>query len=63
MVAAGVATLLSGSPAVLLVLTLAGAAYLVWLGVSTLRQPPQVDIRSDAVSSAWRQAGTRTAGW
>ncbi|HEY5787556.1 MAG TPA: hypothetical protein VIT65_22550 [Microlunatus sp.] len=58
MVAAGVATLLSGSPAVLLVLTLAGAAYLV----STLRQP-QVDIRSDAVSSAWRQAGTRTAGW
>ncbi len=56
-VAAGVAALLAGSPAVLLLLTVAGAAYLVWLGISMLRQPPEVEIGpDDAAGSAWRQA-------
>src|SRR4249920_2202347 len=39
-VAAGVAALLARSPAVMTVLTVAGALYLVWLGVGTFRYPP-----------------------
>jgi threonine/homoserine/homoserine lactone efflux protein len=39
-VAAGVATLVAGSPVVLAALTVAGAGYLVWLGVGMLRQTP-----------------------
>lgn len=38
-VAAGVAALLAGSPAVLATLTVVGAAYLVWLGVGQLTGP------------------------
>ena len=38
-VAAGVGLLVSRLPVVLTVITLAGAAYLVWLGISTLRHP------------------------
>jgi threonine/homoserine/homoserine lactone efflux protein len=41
-VAAGVAALLAGSPAVLAVLTVAGAGYLMWLGVGMLRYPAGV---------------------
>ncbi|GAB7109126.1 LysE family transporter [Streptomyces phaeofaciens JCM 4814] len=36
---AGLAVLVAGSPALLTVLTVAGAAYLVWLGWSVLRRP------------------------
>jgi hypothetical protein len=35
-VAAGVATMVARSPTILAALTLAGAAYLIWLGVTTL---------------------------
>jgi threonine/homoserine/homoserine lactone efflux protein len=56
-VAAGVAALLAGSPAVLLVLTVAGAAYLVWLGISMLRHPAHVEAQPrTAGGSPWRQA-------
>jgi len=56
-VAAGVATLLSGSPAVLAVLTVAGASYLIWLGVGMVRHPPSVHADPEgATGSAWRQA-------
>jgi len=56
-VAAGVAALLAGSPAVLAVLTVAGAGYLVWLGVGMLRRPPSVHADpGQAAGSAWRQA-------
>ncbi|MGV9938823.1 LysE family translocator [Streptomyces sp. NPDC003401] len=37
--AAGLAVLVAGSPRLLTVLTVAGAAYLVWLGWSVLRRP------------------------
>ncbi|MFB7085578.1 LysE family translocator [Streptomyces sp. NPDC056296] len=37
--AAGLAVLVAGSPGLLTVLTVAGAAYLVWLGWSVLRRP------------------------
>ncbi|GHH07117.1 LysE family translocator [Streptomyces lanatus] len=37
--AAGLAVLVAGSPALLTALTVAGAAYLVWLGWSVLRRP------------------------
>ncbi len=56
-VAAGVAALLAGSPAVLGVLTVAGAGYLVWLGVQMLRHPSTVHAGTEVVGgSAWRQA-------
>lgn len=56
-VAAGVAALLAGSPVVLLVLTVAGAAYLVWLGISMLRHPAHVEAQpGTAGGSPWRQA-------
>ncbi|CAL9533597.1 LysE family translocator [Streptomyces sp. enrichment culture] len=38
-VAAGLATAVAGSPTVLTVLTAAGAAYLIWLGATTLARP------------------------
>lgn len=41
-VAAGVAAVVSRSPAVLTALTLLGAAYLLWLGIGILRRPPAV---------------------
>ncbi|MEV4129165.1 LysE family translocator [Nocardia sp. NPDC049707] len=39
-VAAGIGALLAGTPAFLRTLTLIGSAYLLWLGVKTLRKPP-----------------------
>ncbi|MEA5154237.1 LysE family translocator [Raineyella sp.] len=39
-VAGGAAALLASTPGALGVLTLAGAGYLAWLGVSTIRHPP-----------------------
>jgi threonine/homoserine/homoserine lactone efflux protein len=39
-VAAGVGALVAGSAVALTVITLTGSAYLVWLGVATLRHPP-----------------------
>ncbi|MCJ1705505.1 LysE family translocator [Rathayibacter sp. VKM Ac-2926] len=39
-VAAGVGALLAALPGALTVLTIAGAGYLLWLGVGTLRRPP-----------------------
>lgn len=59
-VAAGVAAMLAGSPAVLAALTVAGAGYLVWLGVGLLRRPVNVHADPTAQSvdsgSSWRQA-------
>ena len=56
-VAAGVAALLAGSPVVLAALTVAGAAYLAWLGVGMLRHPATVQALPEGTSgSSWRQA-------
>lgn len=40
-VAAGVGSVIAGVPGVLSALTIAGAGYLLWLGVGMLRQPPE----------------------
>ena len=58
-VAAGVAALLAGSPAVLTVLTVVGASFLVWLGVGLVRHPVTVHADPTAATDAgsgWRQA-------
>lgn len=39
-VAAGVGTLVAGIPSILTALTVLGAAYLTWLGIGLLRDPP-----------------------
>ena len=58
-VVAGVGTLLAGIPIALTVLTVAGAAYLVWLGIGTLARPPAPMAGEDqqASGSWWRWAG------
>jgi len=43
-VAAGLAAVIAASEAAMTVLTLAGAGYLVWLGVSALRHPATADL-------------------
>jgi len=55
-VAAGVAALVARSPLVLTTLTVAGAGYLVWLGVGMLARPPAVEAAHDAPGSWARQA-------
>lgn len=40
LVAAGVGALVASTPAALTVLTFAGAAYLLWIGIGQLRNPP-----------------------
>lgn len=56
-VAAGVAVLIAGTPALLAALTLAGAAYLIWLGVSALLHPAEpVPDGGGAQLPWWRQA-------
>ncbi|VFZ29097.1 LysE family translocator [Klebsiella pneumoniae] len=39
-VAAGVGSIIAGAPGVLTALTIAGAVYLLWLGIGMLRHPP-----------------------
>lgn len=54
-VAAGVGTLVAGNPFALSVLTVAGAGYLLWLGIGMLRNPsvPQAD--QAQVAGAWQR--------
>lgn len=64
-VAAGVATLVAGSPPVLAVLTVAGAGYLVWLGIGMLRHPsaPHATDEHASGSRAWQAVrGLGTSG-
>ena len=54
-VAAGVGSVVAALPAAITVLTVAGSAYLVWLGVGSLRHPCVVHAGVDqAAGSAWR---------
>ena len=56
-VAAGVGALVSSQPVALTVLTVAGALYLVWLGVGMLRRPGSPHASEDVPSgSALAQA-------
>ena len=45
-VAAGVAALLAASEVAMTILTAAGAAYLIWLGISALRHPATPNLES-----------------
>lgn len=58
-VAAGAGALVTRVPAVLVVLTVAGALYLVWLGVGMVRQPAAVQVDGEAAGepSRGRQFG------
>lgn len=62
-VAAGLATLVAGSPTVLTVLTAVGAAYLVRLGIATLARPstPQAADEEEAAVS-WLRRTAKGAG-
>jgi len=51
-VAAGVAAVMVGMPLLLAVLTAAGAAYLVWLGISTFTRPEEPHAAADAGSTS-----------
>lgn len=56
-VVAGVGTVLARVPIALTVLTVAGAAYLVWLGIGTLARPSAPTAGDDqATGSRWRWA-------
>jgi threonine/homoserine/homoserine lactone efflux protein len=62
-VAAGVATVLAGSPVVLGALTTAGAAYLMWLGVTALLHPATPgEASAGAVADSWLQQTAKGAG-
>ncbi|WP_091179126.1 LysE family translocator [Paramicrobacterium humi] len=59
-VAAGVGALVAGAPVLLTVLTIAGCAYLVWLGIGLLRRPaaPYAGEAVGEAESPWRQVLT-----
>jgi threonine/homoserine/homoserine lactone efflux protein len=48
-----VAVVLARSPLVMATLTAAGAAYLVWLGVSTLANPAVPQAGAEPVDESW----------
>ena len=52
-VAAGVGGLVSRNPMILTVLTLAGALYLLWLGVGMFRHPPVPESGVGQASDSW----------
>lgn len=52
-VAAGVGALVAGVPAVLTVLTVLGAGYLLWLGVGVLAHPPVPVADEDQAARSW----------
>ncbi len=62
-VAAGVGTLVAGSPVALGVLTFAGAGYLIWLGIGALRHPAEpAAADGDATTTSWRRQVLTGAG-
>ena len=61
-VAAGVAGLLARSPTVMTVLTVAGALYLVWLGVSTWMDPPAPHEDNASELGSWQRQALKGAG-
>jgi threonine/homoserine/homoserine lactone efflux protein len=61
-VMAGVAALLAGSPGALTVLTVVGAAYLVWLGVAAVHRPATIQPSAAAPGRPVRAELLRGAG-
>jgi threonine/homoserine/homoserine lactone efflux protein len=58
-VAAGVAALVARS---LLVLTVVGAGYLVWLGIATLARPSALDASAEPPADSWVRQAVKGAG-
>lgn len=52
-VAAGVGALLARSPLIMSLLTLGGALYLLWLGISMIRQPSTPEAGQMQVADSW----------
>jgi threonine/homoserine/homoserine lactone efflux protein len=61
-VAAGVAAVLARSPLVMTTLTAAGAAYLVWLGVSTLAHRSVPQAGAEPTNESWVRQAAKGAG-
>jgi threonine/homoserine/homoserine lactone efflux protein len=61
-VAAGVAAVLARSPLALTVLTALGAAYLLWLGITTATRPPVPEAAVDHASWPWARRMAKGAG-
>ena len=61
-VAAGVAALVARSLLVLTVLTVVGAAYLVWLGIATLARPSALDASAEPPADSWVRQVMKGAG-
>ncbi|MDR7159685.1 LysE family transporter [Arthrobacter sp. BE255] len=61
-VAAGVGAVVAGSPMVLTVLTVAGSAYLVWMGIGMLRRPAIPQAGEEQASGSWARQMFRGAG-
>jgi len=61
-VAAGVGVLLARSSLIMTGLTIAGAVYLVWLGVSTLVRPSTPHAGTDPAGGSWVRQAARGAG-
>ena len=61
-VAAGVAALVARSPLVLTVLTVVGAAYLMWLGIATLARPSALDAGAGPTAGSWLRQAMKGAG-
>ncbi|HFF3749866.1 TPA: LysE family translocator [Klebsiella pneumoniae] len=52
-VAAGVGVLIAGMPVAMTALTIAGSAYLLWLGIGMLRNPPVPGAAQETEASRW----------
>lgn len=63
-VAAGVGVLIANIPALMAVLTLLGAAYLLWLGASTVAQPsaPSEGVEQESSTLGWIGRGFTVSG-
>ncbi len=59
---AGLMVIVAGSATVLTALTVAGAAYLVWLGCGVLRRPAALGPSTEAMASSRRQIMLKGAG-
>ena len=61
-VAAGVGALVARSPLVLTVLTVVGAAYLVWLGIGMLAHPAAPQAPTEEPAGSWLRQAAKGAG-
>ncbi|MGQ5289269.1 LysE family translocator [Pectobacterium actinidiae] len=52
-VVAGIGALIAGTPPAMTALTLAGAAYLLWLGISMIRHPSVPEASPDSIKGSW----------